>query len=43
MGPFRSRGEVHTGFGGEIPHPINVIQVIKSGIILMGEHGAILG
>jgi len=25
------------------PHPIHVIQVIKSGIILMDEHVAILG
>jgi hypothetical protein len=30
-------------FGGEIPHPIHIIQVIKSGIILMDRHGAILG
>jgi hypothetical protein len=42
MGPFWGREEVHTGFGGEIPQPIQVIQVIKSGIILMDRHGAIL-
>jgi len=29
-------------FGGEIPHPIPFIQVIRSGIILMDSHGAIL-
>ena len=29
MGPFLGKGEVHTGFGGEIPHPIQVIQVIN--------------
>jgi hypothetical protein len=31
MGPFWGKGEVHTGFGGEIPHPIHVIQIIILG------------
>jgi len=29
-------------YGGKIPHPIDVFQVIRSGIILMDIHGAIL-
>ena len=37
MGIFWGRGEVHTGFGGEIPYTLYFIHVIKSGIIFNGQ------
>ena len=39
---FWGRGEYVQDFGGEILHSIHVFQMIKSGIILIERHWAIL-